>query len=86
MNVSTGCVCEKNLEVESPNMSEAMKMILDLVIRLDGASSRLVYRTMGQTTNADNPAGNSVLQDMGYIFRKLTDVNDRLGRLCDFIG
>ena len=41
---------------------------------------------MGQTTNADCPTGDNVLQDMGYIFQKLTDVNDRLGRLCDFIG
>ena len=80
------CACEKTPAVETPSMAEAMKMILDLVSRLDASSSRLVYRTMGQTTNADRPTGDNVLQDMGYIFQKLTDVNDRLGRLCDFIG
>ena len=89
MNYTVGsmdCVCEKSPEVQ-PSVVEAVTMLLYIVGRLETVSSRLLYRTVGQTTQEHpGPDRTGLLSDLGYLYRELNDVNDRLSRVAEYIG
>ena len=82
------CACVKaNTQEVVPPAVEALTMILDLTGRLDGVSARITYRLTGSASQeGPGPDRAGLTSDLGYIYRKLTDINDRLGRLSDFIG